>query len=374
MIRTMKPHPNLIDELESTVAAKDIRRRAEMLRRVADLFDTGSARFSGDQIALFDDVMTRLLDEIDVAARAAFGRRLCAAPNAPPNTLRALALDDAIEVSGPILSQSMQLTEGTLIEGATTKSQDHLLAISRRASLSELVTDVLVERGNGEVARSTAANNGARFSERGYSTLARRARTDERLAVCVWLRPEVPRRHLLKIFADASEAVRRKLAAVDPTRGQLFRDMLAKASNRVQAKAREGSPEYAAAYSHVRSLRDAGGLGETQLAAFANAGKFDETSIALALMCDVPIGLTERVMAQERSEEIILIARASGFSWDTARAILTLQAEAKAGAAHELDRHRATFAELKPDTAKKAIGFYRLREQMTLQTIGDSSD
>jgi len=112
------------------------------------------------------------------------------------------------------------------------------------------------------------------------------------------------------------------------------------------------------------------------LSAFASAGKFDETSIALALMCDVPIGLTERMMAQERSEEIILMARASDFSWNTAKAILALQVEAKAGSVHELDRHRETFVNLKPDTARKAIKFFRLREQVALQTLEetDSSD
>ena len=355
----MTAQQNLIDDLEDAIATKNIGRRAALLRSVADLFLSGSATLSGEQIALFDDVMGRLMHEIDSSARAAFGQRLGAAPNAPPNILRALALDDAIEVSGPILAQSEQLSEATVVEAATTRSQDHLLAISCRSSLPEVVTDVLVERGNQQVALSTAANKGARFSEHGYSTLVKRAETDDSLALCVWSRPEVPRQHLLKMFSDASEAVRQELCAAEPGKGQLFNDMVAQASNKIQANARERSPEYAAAFAKIKSLHDARELGETQLAAFANDGQFDETTIALALMCDLPIALTERLMAGDGAEQTIVIARAFGFTWETAKAMLVFQG----GSSHELARRQATFAKLKPDTAKKAIGFYRMREQ-----------
>ena len=154
----------LIDELEDVIGNNEIGRRAEVLRRVTDLFVSGSAELSSEQVALFDEVMSRLVEEVDKSARAEFGRRLATTVPAPPNVVRILALDDAIEVAGPVLSQSEQLDYGALIEGAKTKSQEHLLAISRRRSLVEPVTDVLVDRGNSEVALSVAKNPGARFS------------------------------------------------------------------------------------------------------------------------------------------------------------------------------------------------------------------
>ena len=49
----MTAHQNLIDDLEDAIATKNIGRRAELLRRVADLFATGATTFSGDLIALF---------------------------------------------------------------------------------------------------------------------------------------------------------------------------------------------------------------------------------------------------------------------------------------------------------------------------------
>ncbi|MGD0024040.1 MAG: hypothetical protein ABSC37_05325, partial [Xanthobacteraceae bacterium] len=77
-----------------------------------------------EQIALFDDVMGRLVDEIESSARATFGHVLATLPDAPPKVVRRLALDDAIDVAGPILSRSGRVDDTTLVEGARTKSQE----------------------------------------------------------------------------------------------------------------------------------------------------------------------------------------------------------------------------------------------------------
>ena len=56
-----------------------------------------------------------------------------------------------------------------------------MLAISRRKVLAETVTDVLVERGNRDVALSAAQNTGAKFSEAGYIRLVKRSEGDDEL-------------------------------------------------------------------------------------------------------------------------------------------------------------------------------------------------
>src|SRR4029077_16671043 len=134
---------------------------------------------------------------------------------------------DAIEVAGPVLRDSDSLEDATLIESATTKSQQHLLAISRREGLAEPALDVRVSRGNRAVAVSTAVNAGARFSEFGFSTLVERAQDDGDLALAVWVRPEIPRQHLLTLFAEASEAVRRNLEAADHAKGGVLQEVIA---------------------------------------------------------------------------------------------------------------------------------------------------
>jgi uncharacterized protein (DUF2336 family) len=363
----MHTQPAIMDELEGLIASKDIGSRAEALRRVTDLFVSGAARFSDEQVVLFEEVMRELARAIDVSARAAFGSRLASVSQAPQRVLRELALDEEIAVAEPVLRGAARLDGATLVEGARTKSQDHLLAISRRSHLPESVTDVLVERGNREVALSTASNSGARFSEYGYSRLVQRSESDGDLAVCMWSREEIPRQHLLRLFAAASESVRARLKAAERGKADLIRDMIANASEQFQAETRRHSAEYAAAETAVRSLYKFGGLSVTKLAEFARAGKFDETIVALSLLSNLPVGLVERAFAQDASDQILVLAKAMGLTWADTRELLALKSGSKGGAADDLALS-AKFARLKSETALKTIQFYRLRERAAAGT------
>ena len=134
-------------------------------------------------------------------------------PNAPPITIQALA-NDAIDVAGPVLGQSERLDEPALVENASTKGQEHLLAISRRRTLSEAVTDVLLVRGDRQVVLSTAENPGARFSENGFVKLVERAEGDDRLAECVGSRAEIPLHLFIELLNKASTLYASELASV----------------------------------------------------------------------------------------------------------------------------------------------------------------
>jgi len=210
---------------------------------------------------------------------------------------------------------------------------------------------------------ATAANLGAEFSEFGYSTLVARSRGDDGLGLCVWSRPEIPRQHLLRLFVEASDAVRAKFEAADRRKGKWISAMVNQASDQLQTCVRESSAEYVAARSHVQSLHQSGQLSEACLAAFAHEGKFDETTIALSLMCDLSIALVERAVVDDRSDKIIVLAKAIGLSWDTTKAILLIQAGAKGSSTHEMELCLAAFVKLKAETAMKAMQFYRLRER-----------
>jgi len=146
---------NLLSRVDDAIASGSLGRQAEMLRHVTDLFVIGSPQCTEEDVAVFDSVFTRLAAEIESAARALLATRLAPIPNAPPITIRALALDDAIEVAGPVLKQSGRLDDTTLIEVANTKGPEHLLAISRRPTLSEAVTEVLIVRGDQMQRRAT---------------------------------------------------------------------------------------------------------------------------------------------------------------------------------------------------------------------------
>src|ERR1700761_9135339 len=129
------PQSGLIDQLEQALGNKDLGRRAEVLRRVTDLFVMSSGSFTEDQVTLFDTVMGKLLENIETAARAQFGSRIAKLSDAPRGVVRVLASDPAIEVAGSILTHCERLDLDTVVQSAKTRSQDHLLAISGRRVL-----------------------------------------------------------------------------------------------------------------------------------------------------------------------------------------------------------------------------------------------
>jgi uncharacterized protein (DUF2336 family) len=316
-------------------------------------------------MSLFDDVMSRLLTEIEQSARAAFGERLSAIANTPPNATRTLALDDSIAVAGPVLKRSESLDEDTLVTGAKTKGQEHLLAISQRKRLSENVTDILVERGNQKVVISTAANTGARFSDFGYSTLVTRSEDDSELAMLVWSRPEIPREYLLTLFETASETVRLKFEAADRSKTDLVRDMIKRAADQIQTQLRDHSPNFSAARANIEQLHKNGELTEERVYEFASRGKFDETAEALSLLADLPIGAVERALVHDTGDQILILAKSIDFSWNTTRALLALQGGADQRPIGVSGEYLDRFKKLRPETARAAIQFYRLRERAT---------
>jgi uncharacterized protein (DUF2336 family) len=358
-------HKSLVDELEIAIQQKNIGTRADILRRITDLFVAGSDHFDPEQMSLFDDVMTRLLTEIEHSARVAFGERLSAVPNAPLNASRVLALDDSIAVAGPVLKRSESLDDDTLVAGAKTKGQEHLLAISQRRHLSENVTDILVERGNQEVVISTAANTGAKFSQFGYSTLVSRSESDDELALTVWSRPEIPREYLLTLFETASETVRLKFETADRSKTDLVRDMIKRAADQIQTQLRDHSPNFPVARANIEQMHRNGELTEARVYEFASRGKFDETAEAICLLADLPIGAVERALVHDTGDQILILAKSIDFSWKTTHALLALQGGADQRPVGVSGEYLDRFKKLRPETARAAIQFYRLRERAT---------
>lgn len=355
-------HNAIIQELEDALSHGSAERRIRTLQRVTDLFVFGSSHFSKEHLMVFDTVFIHLIADIEQSARVTLAGRLAEVENAPPQVIRTLAFDDEIKIAGPVLSQSEQLDNVSLVENARTKSQDHLLAISRRRVIPETVTDVLVERGNREVALSTAQNAGAKFSETGYVRLVKRSERDDELARAVGSRPEIPRQQFLKLLTSASHAVRMALEKAHPGFAREIRDVVAEVAGAIQAKTVTASHDYADAQALIASMQAAGRFDESSVEAFARAGKFEEVAAALAVLCDLPIEVVERAMVQEGTEAILIIAKAIGLPWSAARAVLMLSSSKRVMPEHILEQARAVFGKLRRDTALQVVKFQQKRQ------------
>jgi uncharacterized protein (DUF2336 family) len=360
---------SLLDELETTLASGPSTRGIEILTSVTDLFINGAPHFSETQIGVFDDVMARLMVKIEAKARAKLAQRLAPIANAPCNVIRLLASDDDIEVARPVLTRSERLSEHTLVTTANSKSQQHLYAITQRDALSEAVTDILVARGDRDVVHAVVKNRGARFSDAGFHALVKRSNGDDALASEVGMRGDIPRPHFLMLLEKASSAVRARLAAENPQASTTIDGVMAEVVGDMRDEIRNSSPAFAAAEAAVERQNRLSRIGEAEIYQYARDRKFEETAIALSLLCDTPIDVVERALLDPGAEIVLILAKVAGLSSTTTKAILLLRAADRGMSTEDLERALMSFNRLQPDTAKRVLGFFRTRTKKPVAPV-----
>jgi uncharacterized protein (DUF2336 family) len=332
-----------------------------MLRHLTDLYLVGGESYSEDEISVIDDVFIRLVATIEESSRALLSIRLAPLAKAPPRIVRRLACDDAIDVASPMLAHSERVDIETLIECARSKSQDHLLAISRRKTVPEPVTDVLVERGDQHVLMSVASNAGARFSDQAFGRLVGRAQGSDELAERIGRRSDLPARLFRQLLDEASDVVRKRLEAENAHDRAAIDKAVNHVAARIETEALTRTPEYAAAQVLVVSLRQAGLLNAAKLEEFAAAGRFEEIVAALALMANMSAEAVERSVNDTRAESLLVLAKAIGLRWETTRSIIALAGQRYRRSPADIGNCIAAFQRLNPATARQILQFQRVR-------------
>lgn len=352
---------SLIPELEDAIHRGTHEQRIRTLERIASLFVQGAPSFSDEHVALFDDVLSLLIVEIETQALAVLSRRLAPIGNAPARTVQRLARNDEIAVAAPVLRQSRRLGEDDLIEIAQTKGQAHLLAVSERAAVPERVSDVLIRRGDNEVLRSVAANAGAQVSAEAYAVLVDRAHQDGALAQTVAARADIPPHLFRALIVQATGLVQEKLlASAKPEKQGLIRDILSKVASELGRQTPQR--DFTTAQRAVEALHQAGKLGEAELIGFAKAGRFEETVATLSVLCRVPIDVVDRLMAGDRPDPVLIMCKAIGFDWGTVRPIILVRPEGQRMSAKALEAALNNFDRLSPSTAERVLRFWQSRQ------------
>jgi uncharacterized protein (DUF2336 family) len=182
----------VIEQFHASLGKVSSAERQVIQREVTNLFLADVAILSERQVAIFNRLMSHLIERTDRTGLLELSARLAAIDKAPADVVVRLSSDNDIGVAGPVLEKSNVLTDDHLIAIARAKSQGHLLAIAGRAWINEPVTDVLVERGNKEVARKVVTNFGARFSEIGFVKMITEAGSDKTLAAALAGRTDIP--------------------------------------------------------------------------------------------------------------------------------------------------------------------------------------
>lgn len=353
---------SLIPGLDDIVKRGDPRRRGEIAHAISQLFFQDAENLRPDVIDLFDNLLIDLVPHAELASRVDLAERFSRLNNAPRRLVSELARENEIAVAGPVLRHSPVLDDAALVEIARLKGQGHLLAMSERPTLSAVITDVLVERGDRDVVRRAAGNAGAVFSLGSYSELIKRAAQDGVLTLRIGQRSDLSGENLKQLLDGTLDVIRRRLSSVvNPVRQvEITRAMAAIEEATLPPGPRR---DFSGAQRTVLALHRGGHLGESALFGFAKAYKYEEAIASLSAMSGVSLSVLDRLITGDRYDPILVLGRVLNVSWPTVRALILMwHGPNRTPADADLEQARANFTRLMPTTAERVVNFWRNRQ------------
>ena len=356
----MSTFRSAVTELEIALRSGSPGKRTEALLRVNDIFASEAESLSKDEMSTFDDILGYLVGHLEQQALAELSQRLAPIKKGPPRIIQKLGSHDAIEVAGPILTNSPLLTDQDLIEITKTKGQAHQLRIAARPQLAEAVTDALIDQGNSEVVHTVAGNKGAKFSDTGFTKLAVLADGDDRLSSIVANRSDVPPRVFRDILTRASETVREKLLATAPRES---REALKKVLSEVSDQISTGQTvkHYARAQKFVSSFSQDTPLTKRKLLEFARSKKPDEVVATLVALTAIPIELVDQLFYGSEPRGLMTLCKLFALEWDSVREILLISPSRNGLAQEGLAALEADYQAIAPQMAQRIIRFWESR-------------
>ncbi|WP_448040414.1 DUF2336 domain-containing protein [Bradyrhizobium liaoningense] len=365
-----KARQSIIDEVESAILAGSPEKGLETARRVTDLFLASAGSFDDEQIALFDDVLERLIGTIELHAIADMGARVALAEisaqlapiaQAPPSVIRRLANNDEIRIAGPLLQESARLDDGELVKIASSKDEPHLLAVAGRWWLKEIVTDALLARRYPRVSRRLAANPGARLSGGGFAIIVGQAESDPELAVSVGVRVDLPSDLRRQLLRSATDAVRTRLLSRAPP--HLFEEIQSAIAAVTIGVEREmsGVRDFEGAKRAIAGLKATGQLDEAALSGFARQRRYEETVASLAALSGSTVDVIRPLMQSLREDGLLVPCKAAQLSWETTAAVLESRFATGAMKPADLARAQDHFARMTTEDARRTLRFWQVR-------------
>lgn len=349
--------PDLIALAEENSSEK----RRALLRELTDHFFGSATTRTETEDGLYGAVLARLADDMETAVRTELAARFADAPDAPHTLIRRLANDEA-SVAAPVLSNSPVLTDEDLLGVVRQHGQDHLRAVSTRASVSEAVSDVIVERGDDETLGTLLRNDGARLSRKASETAVERARSNPALHEATVSRASLPPDLLNDMYFVVEARLRTRIleqnARLDPA---LLESALAAGRARVASDDGTLPADYSECLAYVEELRAAGQLTPQMLARFLRSGGRTSFLIALAQLSDIDFHTARQIVERRELDALAVVCKAADLdrALFLTYAVVLLNDDGDAMAkAHAYAR---MYADLSREAALRTLRFWRMR-------------
>lgn len=347
----------LLDLAKETSSEK----RRDLLRQVTDVFlDAPDAR-SERESALFDDIFAAVASDLEAQVRAELAVRIAQSPAPLGRTARRLALD-VIEVARPVIENSRVLTERDILDVIHQKSQDHMLAVTKRPDIGETVSSALVAKGEDHVVVSLLENRTARIDRATFERVADRAQASPVLHAPFVRNHNVPLDILntvyLKVEGDLRREIMRKFHGVSPSE---LEAALEASRNRLSSAYGALPADYPAAVDHVAALEKKGPLRAPVLVQLLREGHTTAFLIVFARLTEVDVSLAQRLVEAHDIDALAMLCRGAGFD----RGLFVTLCLMIAGGGYGItkaEQFGALYEQVPIAAAQRALRFWKVRK------------
>jgi hypothetical protein len=350
-----------LHDLEALAHERSSEKRRALLHAITNAFFRSDAR-TENEVALYDDVITRVLDEVEPVARGELAQLLADVSAPPRKTLLQLA-EDEIAVAEPILSRSTALDDSDLERIARNHSQQHLAAIATRPTLSERVTDVLVDRGDDHVVGTVAANEGARISPKGYEALAHRCHSNEALLQRLSARKDMPAEVSARLTPLISRAIGDKLKKAGEDVDASVLNGLAEESREVLADRLRAASKMARSLADLMNLLDRRMIKiDEAVIELADVDATPDVAKLIADQVDLRFDTVMRAMCAPADDPVALLCRGAGLKMNGYSSIVRMRRRRRRGPDASPAQVLEQYQHIPLETAQRVLRFLKVRE------------
>ncbi len=283
------------EEVRQLIEDKSADSRAEISGRIASAYSGASLKQS--ERILAEQIFRLLMRDTEVKVRSSLAQNLKESTLIPRDIVMSM-VSDVNEVSLPILECSQVLTDADLLDVIyASQENEKFLAISKRGSVSEVVSGALVNKGNDEVAHSLITNDGAFISDDILTQIVDTYKESQAMLESVTSRARLPIsvvEKLVNIVSDnISDSLKKKYKLPDEAiRKEVEKNRESETLNLVRAA--RSHEDVGALVSH---LRDANRLTPSMILSSLCQGNFDFFESSLALLSNIKVENARKLIA-----------------------------------------------------------------------------
>jgi uncharacterized protein (DUF2336 family) len=347
----------LLDLAKETSSEK----RRELLRRVTDVFLDAPEQRTETEAALFDEIFSAVAADLETQVRAQLSNRIADSSAPLRRTARRLALD-TIEVARPVIERSKHLTEDDIIEVIREKSQDHMMAVTRRPDITERVSGKLVERGEDHVVASLLDNRTARIDRATFETIADRAQTSPVLHAPFVRNQRVPLDLLNSVYLKVENSLRRDIMRRFHGVAPEEVEAALKSSRDTLSSAYGALPDdYQTAKDHITKLERHSPLRPPTLVQFLRENRRTEFAILLARYADIDFAAAYRVIEAGDLDAVAMLCRGAGLDRPLFVTIAIILLGGDSGITRAVEFGQI-FEQVPVAAAQRALRFWKVRQ------------